>query len=102
KMDEQVSGDTGSIVRPLSPLEESLRIPRNLRCRAQEPWPVARLRAGVRRNRVAPRAHNAGAVPERIHKVQLANRAGVQQFLCLRIKQIADPLTAHLQNPTRL
>ena len=102
QVDEQIARDAGPVVAVVPPAEQAHRIEWPLRRVAEKAIPVDRLRRGVGRDRILPRAHRGVAVDPRFDEIQFAGRAGAEQLPRLRVDDRAGVLAADLENPAGL
>src|ERR1700738_1170013 len=98
---KKIAGNTGSIVLPFAPLEETLTGERTLRRRSEKARPIAGFGGGVKRNGVVPGAEGGVPIPIGTDHVELADGAGGEQLFCLGVDDGADTLAADLKDAVR-
>ena len=97
-MDEQVRRDAARVIPVAAPPEEAVQIERPLRRGSEELIPVHRLRAGIRWNRVQPRAAGAVAVVGGAHLHDLPDLARLHQLPRLDHVRAAHALAPDLHD----
>ncbi len=97
-MNEEVAGDSGSVIAIAAPAEQPLRLEGHFGGAAEEAVPIDIFGRGVGRYGIFPSPDSVIAIPPGFHHVGLADGAGLHQLLGFLVDDGADALAADLDD----